>query len=140
MNRLEYLRQRFTQEPLANRFCMYLRKLEEGVASIAYTAGPRDCVMNDKNQGIVQGGVLVGILADFAAVYAAMSSIPDGHTPLMSGGFSLQRPTLMAETVYVEAKVFNKSRQVISVAVRIATIDGKLKCEGTYHFSNPTKA
>lgn len=139
MQRLEYLKQRFSEERLAKKFGMLLEKFEEGSVSIAYTADPNDCVTNDRNQSIVQGGVLIGILADFAAVYAAMSSIPDGHTPLMFGGFSLQRPTLAGEVVRAEAHVFNINRQIISVSVRIFGAKGKLKCEGTYHFSHPKR-
>ena len=137
MNRLECLRQRFNEEPLANRFGMFLREFREGFASVVYTADKDECVINDSSQSIVQGGVLVGILADFAAVYATMSSIPSGHTPLMSGGFSFQRPTLVDEVVCAEAEVFNVGKQIISVSVRILSIGGKLKCEGTYHFSRP---
>src|SRR3989344_5178247 len=134
--RLEYLKQRFAKEPLATKCGMTLEKLESGFASVTYIADSDECVTNDNNQNIVQGGVLIGILADFAAVYAAMSSISGGHTPLMFGSFSLQRPTLEGEIVSAEARVFNTSRQVISVSVRILGANGKLKCEGAYHFSN----
>ncbi len=137
MERVESLKLRFATEPLAAKLGMRLEALMAGYSLVSYTATADDCVTNDAGVGIVQGGVLIGILADFAAVYAAMSAIPAGHTPLMSGGFSFQRPTLAGERVSAEAHVFNTSSRVVSVRVSIYGRDAKLKCEGTYHFARP---
>ena len=137
MDRLELLMTRFATESLGKKHGLILEKLREGHAVIRYTALKEDCVINDKGQGIVQGGVIGGVLADFAAVYSAMSAIPAGHTPLMVCNFSMPRPTLENETVFAEATVINISKSMISVTVKISDCNSKLKCEGSYYFGNP---
>lgn len=137
MSRIRDLSKWFLSQPLARKFGMELVRLEEGLAEVRYASPQEDCVTNDDGQHIVQGGVVGGVLADFAAVLAAMSVLPSGHTPLLCVSFSLQRPTLAGEEVVAVARVFNKGGTILSVEVQISGANNKLKCKGDYLFTRP---
>ena len=74
---------------------------------------------------------------DFAGVYAAMTRIPDGHTPAVSLSIHFLRPVKLGETVTAKAKVINDSARSILTLVEVSGSDGKLKANATISFSKP---
>ncbi len=132
MTRIEELRSRFAQEPLAQLLGARLEVLEDGLAVIAARVKPELTIVG----GVAQGGVTTAV-ADYAGVYAAMTRIPSGHTPAVQISINFLRPVGSGETMRAEARVVNESRNQIVTSVQVRGQDGKLKAVATVLFAKP---
>lgn len=133
MNRLEELKQRFENEPLAKLLGATLLHIDGGAATVRTPVKDEFLIVG----GFVQGGVTTA-LADFAGVYAAMSKIPAGHTPAVNINIYFLRPIgKQDESIRAEARVVNESKNSLLVCVDVYGSDGKLKAYGTILFAKP---
>lgn len=131
MDRLEELRQRFAQEPLANWLGARLESLADGQAAVGAPVRDDFLIVG----GLVQGGVIT-ILADYAGVYAAMSRLPTGHTPASQISISFLRPFKRDETIQASAEVVGETRGQLLVLIEVRG-GGKLKAQATIVFAKP---
>jgi len=83
MDRLTELRNWLNNAPLGKKFPMEILHLEEGRAGVQLELSDNDMVVGDNGTLIAQGGI-IAMIADTAAVLAAMSYIKEGHTPLVN--------------------------------------------------------
>ncbi|KKT80773.1 MAG: hypothetical protein A3B99_03870 [Candidatus Yanofskybacteria bacterium RIFCSPHIGHO2_02_FULL_44_12b] len=90
--RIDQLRQRFDTEPLVIFMDIKLEKIGKGYAVLTALIRPEFLIAGKR---IVQGGV-IDVIADFAGVYAAMSTIPvseeEFHTPAQTLTTHFLRP------------------------------------------------
>lgn len=114
MTRLEELKLRFQEEPLAKLLGATLERLEDGSAVVRAAAEEGTTIVG----GIVQGGITT-VLADYAGVYAAMTRIPEGHTPCAHINIHFLRPIRLGETMRAVARVENESRSSLIVSVDV---------------------
>ncbi len=118
MDRLEELRIWFQSAPLGKKFPLRLDGLLPGFAEVSMETQTEDLVAAGPIM-IVQGGVLA-VLADAAAVMAAMSALPSGHTPLAHLSYELRSPTTLADSRLVAiAEVWTQDARNIWVNVKV---------------------
>jgi len=134
-DRLKQLELRFGSEPLGKLLDARLEFLAPGHARLSAKARDEFLIVG----GFVQGGVTTA-LADYAAVYAAMSVIPDGHTPAMQISIQFVRPVGRGEEVTVEASVVDQTRTTVATSFDVLGSDGKRKAFGTALFAKPRTA
>jgi len=134
MTRLIELRTRFGQEPLGRLLQARLEVLEDGRAVVAAPAGPELMIVD----GVAQGGVITAV-ADYAAVYAAMTRVPAGCTPAVQISVNFLRPIGAGETMRAEARVVSDSRSQVVTSVEVRGDDGKLKAVATILFAKPSR-
>ena len=132
--RIDELVDWLNNEILALSHGISMFSLREGDCHLTMTVTDKMLV----SVGIVQAGVTC-ILADFAAVSAAMSVFPEGHTPCRSIEIKLLRPIKVGETVRAEAEVINRSRSAVLTTVGIKGEDGKMKAVAFIEFAPPKK-
>lgn len=131
--RVEELYQRFDNEPLAKLFSISLTRLEEGEADLVMRVYQEMTIVGE----IAQGGVTT-VLADYAAVYAAMSVISVGHTPCRNIGIHFLRPAKLGQLLVARAKVLNRSRSSILVKAEVRDqASGKLLVQAQLDFAVP---
>ncbi len=133
-DRLAQLKERFYKEPLGCELGAELRMLRRGYAVISLDVQDWFLIVD----GIVQGGIIT-TLADFAAVYAAMSYIPAGHTPAVRLDISCLRPVKAGDVMTASARVVTETetRGGLTVQVTVRRMDGKYAAYGTITFSKP---
>lgn len=112
--RVEELCQRFDNEPLAKLFSISLLRLEEGEADLMMVVDEEMTIVG----AVAQGGVTT-VLADYAAVYAAMSVISVGHTPCRNINIHFLRPAKLGQLLIARAKVLNRNRSSVLVEAEI---------------------
>ena len=118
MDRLEELRIWFESAPLGEKFPMTIKGLSSGYAEVSMEVR-RDYLVPAGPKMIVQGGVLA-VLADAAAVLAAMSMLPEGHTPLAYISCDLLSPTTLLDfQLLAEARVLTQNKKWIWVSVTV---------------------
>jgi len=128
------LRERFTHEPLGRDFQATLVEFEKGRVVIDVPVLDRFLVLDP---AIVQGGV-TAVVADFAAVYAAMSMFEEGHTPALNIDLFYERPiTKDDEFIRATALVRRASSHHVLVDVEVVGRDGKMKVCGAILFAAP---
>ena len=132
MDRLQELSAQFSSEPLAVMLEAKLDKLENGVAVISAIARDDLLIVS----GIVQGGV-TAILADYAGVYAAMSSIPAGFTPAANINIDLIHPIRGGERFTAWARVVSEGKNSIRTEVDVTTGSGLLVAAARIVFAKP---
>ncbi len=115
MTRIEELKQGFGEHDFAKLLGVELEKLEVGIAEVSAIVTQEMLI----TQGIAQGGVAFSI-ADFAGVYAAMSRIPAGHTPLASiDGGKYYAPFRLGEKISAHAHVGAEDTRSLHVIVEV---------------------
>ncbi|MBI2098882.1 hypothetical protein HYT45_00505 [Candidatus Uhrbacteria bacterium] len=118
MDRLEELKKWFNDAPLGQKFPLRLDGLSPGFAEVSMEIEMNDLVTAGPMM-IVQGGVLA-VLADAAAVMAAMSTLSDGHTPLAHISYDLISPTTLLDfRLIAVAKARGQNARWIWVDVNI---------------------
>lgn len=135
--RLRELEERFKAEKAGKLLRAALAELSDGYAVVSVPAVSGICVMADDGREIVQGG-FIDVVADFAAVYAAMASIPQGHTPLAHNNTHYLRRIYAGERVVAIAQkeeVDTSSR--IWIRVKVYNGKNKVAAIGTYQFAKP---
>ena len=132
MDRISSLRIRFEKEPLGRALEAALIELKNGLAIVSTTIRQEHLIVG----GVAQGGITT-VIADFAGVYAAMSVIPEGHTPAVQINLSLLRPIKEGEEVRGIGQVKNKSKTSILVEVQVLGSNDKRKAYGTILFYKP---
>ncbi len=138
MDRLEELKLRFKQEPLGKMMDATLETLDYGRAWVSVPIKPEYLIVD----GMIQGGITT-VIADFAGVYAAMSLIPEGHTPAAEIIIDFLKPTRLEHKVVVaRAEVFQETERSIWVNFVVAiSLKANIKLEtlamGRRHFKKP---
>ncbi len=131
MDRLAELKKRFLEEPLAKAAGISLGELGDGRAILTQAVRDDQLIVG----GAVQGGVTT-VLADYAGVYAAMTRIPQGHTPAHNISITFLRPILAGELMLAEADVSGETRGSVTVSVQVFG-NGKLKAVASILFAKP---
>ena len=136
LGRLEMLYNDFENQPLAHSMSIKLEELERGCAVVSMAV--QDAVL--VTAGMVQGGI-TSVVADFAGVYAAMSMIPEGHTPLADYTAHLFAPFRKDECLWAAAAVKNESKRFILVEVQVFSSDvfqdENRRAYFTFNFAKP---
>ena len=132
MDRLTELRRQFAAEPLATGFGATLDALADGEATVGYAAKAEHAIV----VGIIQGGITT-VIADYAGVYAAMTRIPEGHTPAKHIAIELLRPVRPGETITATARVVAETRSSIIAHVDVRDANGAQKAVATVTFAKP---
>ena len=136
MVRRRELRVWFENAPLARTIPMTLLGLDKGAASVALQVRESYLVEADSKR-IVQGGILA-TLADAAAVTAAMSLFPSGHTPLAHLDMAFLLPvTLEDETIIAAAEAIYETPRAALVKFAILGKNSEIKAFGTARFAKP---
>lgn len=135
--RLEELRRAFSAEPIVNipvPFAFELQEFGYGVAKVSTQIAPGMLV---GNIGIVNGGIM-DTLANTAAVYAAMSVIPEGHTPRTSFFVNNLRKAREGETLLAIARMVEESDNSVIVAFSVkGTGPFNIKATGQASYHKP---
>lgn len=141
MDRLEELRNWFQSAPLGEKFPMRIDGLGHGIAEVSMEVGRGDLVAAGEKM-IVQGGILA-VLADGAAVLAAMSILPAGHTPLVHMSYDIRSSTTLVDLrLMASAKVRTQDQKRIWVEITIYGMSAQtggdnLKAVFTAQFAKP---
>ena len=122
MERLESLKAHFTNEPFAKFLKATLDVLKYGYAVVSAPVSENFLIVD----GIVQGGVITAV-ADFAGVYASMSTLSEGHTPAAQINIHFLRPIGRDGIIQAVGQVENESRSAMLVAVNVYGSDQKRK-------------
>lgn len=118
MDRLEELRNWLQSAPLGTKFPLRIDGLGHGVAEVSMDVQMGDLVSAGEVM-IVQGGILA-VLADTAAVLAAMSILPAGHTPLVRMSYDIRSSsTLVDFRLMANAQVRLQDQKMIWVEVLV---------------------
>lgn len=134
-DRLSALHGRFAQEPFAKTLGATLASCADGTAHIMVGSVPEHvCIVG----GVAQGGYTTS-LADYAAVYAAMSAVPDGHTPCKRITIDLLRPVLQGESLVAYGEVVNANRTELLVRATVCAAgkSDRPKAIATLVFARP---
>lgn len=133
--RISALYARFREEPFAKTLGAVLVNCTWGSAELCVDAVPEHVGIVG---GVAQGGYTTS-LADYAAVYAAMSVIPEGHTPCKRITVDLLRPVMVGEALTVFGEVVNESATEILVqaTVHAPGMDDRPKALVTLVFAKP---
>lgn len=135
MDRIQELQARFQEEPLAQTLGADLIGIGDGCALLRIDGVKKElCIVGD----VAQGGTTTALM-DYAGVYAAMTRIPEGHTPCKHISINFLRPVKLGEVLYAEAQVINDNRSEILVSVSAFTSGGqkKPKALATLTFAKP---
>lgn len=137
MSRLLELHEWFRSAPLGGKFRLSLNLSTPGVASVRLLLSEGDMVRGDKGL-MVQGGVLA-VLADAAAVSAAMSVLESGHTPLARLEMDFIAPTVPEDKeLWADAMVVSETSRRIGVRFRVHG-GGVTRASGTALFARPRR-
>lgn len=141
MSRIDELRTWFETAPLGEKFPLRLDGLGHGFAEVSMEVQRGDLVpAGDKM--IVQGGV-IAVIADIAAVLAAMSTLLSGHTPLVHMSYDVRSPTTLVDfRLLADAKVTIQDKKMIWVEVivygtGVAPNGDNLKAVAMAQFAKP---
>jgi acyl-coenzyme A thioesterase PaaI-like protein len=134
MDRLEELEREFLEEPFSQEYGIVLDRLERGFAIVSVPVHPEWFA----RAGMMQGG-FEKVAADAAGVYAAMSTIPAGHTRLDHiQGYYIEPVTLEDQALHVIATVrYQGKRNFILEEIVIFNVEGEMKWYGTAKFAKP---
>jgi len=137
LERHDELARRFEQEPFARTLGATLQVFHNGKAYLLVGSVPQHvCIVG----GVAQGGYTTS-LADYAGVYAAMTLLPEGHTPCKRISIDLLRPVACGENIIAFGEVVNESRTEILVQAKVyaAATPEKPKAVATLTFAKPRK-
>ncbi len=88
-------------------------------------------------EGLANGGYVV-VLMNTAAVYAAMSVIPEGHTRLLESTPRFTNPAWLARVIVAHATLKHESGSFIDIDVdAYDKANGKLIAHGNYMYYKP---
>lgn len=137
MDRIEELKREFLEEPFGQEYGIVLEYLGQGTAVVALPVHPEWFT----RVGMMQGG-FDKVIADSAGVYAAMSTIPAGHTRLDHiQGYYIEPVTLEDKGLRSKARVvYQGKRSFVLVEITIFNLDGEMKWYGTAKFAKPREA
>lgn len=144
MDRLKELQDWFGTAPMTEKFPMRLDGLGHGFAEVSMEV-ERGYLVVAGEKMIVQGGVLA-VLADGAAVLAAMSILPAGHTPLVNISCEIRSPTTLVDfRLMASAKVRTQDQKRIWVDVTVYGMSASsggdnIKAVATGQFAKPKRA
>lgn len=144
MSRMEELHNWFESAPLRQKFPMRIDGLGHGLAEVSMEVQQGDLVPAGEKM-IMQGGVLA-VIADAAAVLAAMSVLQSGHTPLVRMSYDIRSPTTLVDLrLLASAKVMIHDKKRIWVEVTVYGMGvlpngDNLKAVGTAQFAKPKQA
>jgi uncharacterized protein (TIGR00369 family) len=125
--------ERFNKEPLGRACNARLVAIRRGRAVVKMMMRPDHLIFDPP---IVQGGIMT-VLADFAGVYAAMASIPEGHTPAKRLTIDFLRPIYRSEQLTALAEMENESKTEVLIRVRVTNEEDKLVALSTITFGKP---
>lgn len=126
MDRLEELKNWFNTAPLGAKFPMQIDGLAHGSAEVSMEVQMGDLVAAEEIM-IVQGGI-IAVIADGAAVLAAMSLLPAGHTRLADMKYDLISPTTLTDhRLTASAKLLTQNYRYIWICVIICGSSSLLK-------------
>ncbi|MDO8558375.1 MAG: PaaI family thioesterase [bacterium] len=131
MTRIEELEQGFGEHPFSRLLGAKLERLETGFAVVSAKVTHEMLI----TQGMVQGGVSFSI-ADFAGVYAAMSRISAGHTPLANVHGDYYGPFRIDEVILARADVVAIDKKSLHVIVEVFCGSEK-RAHFTLRFAKP---
>ncbi len=118
MNRQKELETWFQNAPMGKKFPMAIEGIGHGYAEVRMRVR-KAYLVQAETKLIVQGGVLA-VLADAAAVLAAMSVLSEGHTPLSHISYDLLAPTTSEDHGLIAcANVMTQNARWIWVNVKI---------------------
>lgn len=142
VDRLEELKNWFNTAPLGTKFPIRIDSLGYGFAEVSMDIQMGDLVAAGEKM-IVQGGI-IAVIADGAAVLAAMSVLPSGHTPLVHISCNIRSPTTLADyRLTASATVWAQDYRFIWTSIIICGASllpkGNLKAVGTAQFAKPRK-
>lgn len=121
MDRMEELKNWFLSAPLGEKFPMRIDGLAHGFAEVSMNIQEHFLVETGTSK-IVQGGV-IAVIADAAAVLAAMSVLPSGHTPLAHMNYDLRSPTTLRDfQLSASARVVTQDTRYLWVNERSAEL------------------
>ena len=141
MNRIEELKAWFANAaPLGQKFPLRIDGFAPGHAEVSMEVQLGDLV-SDGNVMIMQGGILA-VIADAAAVLAAMSTLGAGHTPLAHISYDLlSKTTLLDFRLTAVANVRTQTDKWIWVDVTVygasSALGDNMKAVVTAKFAKP---
>lgn len=113
--RIEWLRkERLPKDRVARAHRMELEHLSRGSAVVKMPVTKNMTVM----EGFANGGFL-NVVGNIAGVYAAMSTIPEGHARLKTDSMYRTNPALPGHVLRAVAKVIHSSGRFVDVGVKI---------------------
>jgi acyl-coenzyme A thioesterase PaaI-like protein len=130
--RIEELRRGFEAQPSVQAIGATLRSLSVGRAEVELVVSRSLLVNGDLPPGMfVQGGYLIGVLPNFAGVYAAMT-LSQGHALLVDTRGAIKSSTVMGERIVAKASAVREGR-TITVTWQVESADtGATKSLGTF--------
>lgn len=130
--RIEELRRGFEAQPSVQAIGATLRNISAGYAEVELVVSHNLLVNGDlPPEMFVQGGYLIGVLPNFAGVYAAMT-LSNGHALLIEAQGSIRNPAVMGERIVAKASAVRDGR-AITVTWQVESADtGTLKSSGTF--------
>jgi uncharacterized protein (TIGR00369 family) len=131
MSRITDLYEAFEKERPAQMLGAKLELLDWHTATVSAVAREDFVVF----AGCVQGG-LTAVIADYAAVFAAMSMVPSGHCPAENINIDYLRPVKEGDKMIATAMVEGETRSNLFTRVRVMVGD-KLVAVGTIKFAKP---
>ncbi|MEK7608329.1 MAG: hypothetical protein AAB495_02015 [Patescibacteria group bacterium] len=136
--RLADLRAGFSRHPSVVAGDASLQALSEGYAEIEMVVSENMLVVGDLPPGLfAQGGFVIGVLPNFAGVYAAMTLI-QGHALLVAvDGVRVMRPSLAGEKLRASAHAERdpKNNDNISVSWTVESVEGgEVKAVGYFTY------
>lgn len=131
--RIEELRASFLEQPSARAIGAVLTMLSVGYAEVEVTVSEELLVNGDLPPGqFVQGGYLIGVLPNFAGVYAAMT-LSAGHALLIWSEATVRKPAVRGERLRASARAERKDREVV-VSWQVESITGETKSVGSFKY------
>ncbi len=132
--RINELRSRFLREPFVNTFGAHLERITYGHASISMVVEHNMVIIEQ----IANGGILA-TLGNSASVYAAMSSIPAGHTRALSLTIQFYKAAKEGDQITADAAVTNESRSYIWTSFDILNNRHENLASGIIQYTKPNK-
>ena len=131
--RAEILCKQFPREHFTRGFS--LNYLIEGHSKVLATVKEEVIALT----GFANGGFLV-TLGDAAAVYAAMSLVPEGHTKLLQTSFHFCSPAHLGMKLRADANVIKETGYIIWISATISNAENnELIAFGDMMFKKPSK-
>ena len=137
--RLEELCKSFSEEPIVNTPVRFDFKLDSLTKGLAVGRMKVTSEMLVGRVGIVNGSIM-DAPANTLGVYAAMSVIPEGHTPRINFSVNNIGKAFAGETLYIFARVINENRYSIVVSFSVVGENtGDVKTIGQALYLKPHK-
>lgn len=133
--RISELRESFLNQPSAKAIGASLAALSKGYAEIEVTISEDMLVNGDlPSKRFAQGGFLMGVLPNFAGVYAAMT-LSRGHALLVGASdVKIERPAISGERLRASA-VAERNGLVIAVSWQVESAETEeVKSAGCFRY------